>query len=258
MQSYPGTQSVVRAIRLLKLFGRERSEWTLSDLVETIGLNKTTVFRMLTALEGEGLLERSERGSYHLGPEMVALGGRAMMHNNMRQVASPLLESLVETTGERTTLEQLVTDPDGNHAMLVLAEIKGKHLLSVNQVVGSRLPMNATSTGKALMAFMQADVCELILRQNFRAATEKTIIDSDDMKRELAAIRQQGYAIAIGELEVGLMAAGAPIYNHTGQPVATISIEGPDSRIDEARLHELGKQLVTTAEQISYRLGYAG
>lgn len=256
MQSYPGTQSVVRAIRLLKLFGGEQAEWTLADLVDTINLNKTTVFRMLTALESEGLLERTEAGNYRLGPEMVALGGRAMLHNSLRQVASPLLEELVELTGERTTLEQPVLNPDGSHAMLVLIEIQGKHLISINQFIGSRLPLHATSTGKAYLAFMDTDERELVLQEAFPEITDKTITDLDILREDIFQTQQRGYAIAIGELEAGLMAAGAPIRNHSGEPIATVSIEGPDSRISEERLHELGQALVKTAEQISYRLGY--
>lgn len=256
MPSYPGTQSVVRAIRLLKLFGGDRAEWTLNDLAQKTELNKTTAFRMLTALESEGLLERSERGDYCLGPEMVALGGRAMRRNGLRQVAEPLLEELVAQTGERTTLEQPVINADGNYNMLVLLEIQGRHLISINQFIGSRLPMNATSTGKALLAFMPEEEQAQVLQQTFVAETVKTITDVAQLQAELAEIRKRGYATAMGELEAGLMAAGTPIYNHAGEPIATISIEGPDSRIDETKLHELAQALVKTAEQISYRLGY--
>ncbi|MEM7134264.1 MAG: IclR family transcriptional regulator [Chloroflexota bacterium] len=257
-QSYPGTQSVVRAIRLLKLFGGERSEWTLNELVESVNLNKTTVFRMLTALESEGLIERTESNTYRFGPEMVALGGQAMRHNTLHQVASPLLEALVERTGERTTLEQLIINPDQSYAMLVLVEIQGKHLISINQFIGSRLPMHATSTGKALLAFLPDEERELVLQQKFDPLTSKTLVDTASLRRQLETFRQQGYATAISELETGLMAAGTPIWDHSGKPIAAISIEGPESRIDVERLNQLGGELIETAKEISFRLGYRG
>ena len=258
-QNHSGAQSVVRAIRLLKLFGGEQAAWSLNELVLATGLNRTTVFRLLRALENEGLLERSgENGLYSLGTEMVALGGRAMLHNNLRQVASPLLEDLVAKTGERTTLEQPVINADGSYAMLVLVEIQGKHLISINQFIGSRLPMNATSTGKALLAFMDKEERDLILQQKFTTLTETTITDQEQLCIELPKIRKRGFAMAMGELEVGLMAAGTPIRNHSGEAVAAISIEGPDTRIDRAQLHRLGKQLIQTATEISLRLGYRG
>lgn len=246
----------MRALRLLKLFGGDKTEWSLNELVDAAELNKSTVFRMLTALESEGLLERTQVGDYQLGPEIIALGGRAMLNNDLIRVARPLLEELVEETGERTTLEQLVANSDGSYSMLVLVEIQGKYLISINQYTGSRLPMHATSTGKAMLAFMAEEEREIALQQHFDVLTEKTVVDSTELAAELTMIRERGYAAAIGELEVGLMAAGAVIYNYSGEPVASISIEGPDSRISEERLHELAKELVSTARAISARLGY--
>lgn len=256
--SYSGTQSVVRALRLLKLFGGDKAEWSLNELVDAAGLNKSTVFRMLTALESEGLLERTQHGDYQLGPEIVALGGRAMLNNDLIQVARPILEDLVEATGERTTLEQLVTNPDGSYSMLVLAEIQGKFLISINQYTGSRLPLHATSTGKAMLAFMPEEERDIALQQSFDTLTAKTIVNTKKLDAELQRIREQGYATAVGELEVGLMAAGTVVYNYGGDPIASISIEGPDSRISEERLHELARELVEAARVISTRLGYRG
>ena len=93
--SYPGTQAVHRAVQLLKLFGVRQGEWTLAELVEETQLNKTTVFRILSALESEGLLERTERNNYQLGPEMVALGTWAIEQNSLIKVAEPPLKELV-------------------------------------------------------------------------------------------------------------------------------------------------------------------
>lgn len=253
---YPGTQSLIRGIRLLKLLGGRQALWSLNELVQEAGLNKTTVFRMMTALENEGLVERTQNGTYQLGVEMVALGGRAMSLYPLRQVALPLLERLVEETGERSTLETPVVEANGNHAMLVLAEIPGKHLISVNQVMGSRLPVHATSTGKAYLAHLGEEKREAVLQQHFEAVTCQTITSSKELRGELEGVRRRGYATAISELEIGLMAVGSVVRNYCGSPVATISIEGPDSRINETRLHELGQRLVAVAAQISLRLGY--
>ncbi|MGB1252725.1 MAG: IclR family transcriptional regulator [Candidatus Promineifilaceae bacterium] len=254
--SYSGTQSVVRAIRLLKLFGGSQAVWSLTEIVGAAGLNKTTVFRMLTALESEGLLERTENGSYRLGAEMVALGGRALHANSLRQLAQPVLEQLVDLTSERTTLEVPVTNPDGTLSMLMMVEIQGKHLIGINQYVGSRLPIHATSTGKALLASMPDEERDIVMQQAFVPLTRNTLVDNASLLKELVTVRARGYAVALGELEVGLMAAGAAIFNYEGRPIAAVSIEGPLSRIDEVRLHELAGELVKSAEIISHRLGY--
>lgn len=255
-QHYRGTQSAVRAIRILKLFGGQQTDWSLSDIVSASGLNKTTAFRLLSALESEGLLERTENGSYCLGSEMMALGGRAIMSNNLRKVAEPILTGLMESTGERTTLEQPIINGNGDTEMLMVLEVQGKHLISINQFIGSRLPIHATSTGKALLAFMPVATQALILQQTFARLTGQTIIDKAQLEAELTEIRQRGYAVALGELEAGLMATGAPVWNYSGEPIAAISIEGPNTRINEPRLHELGTLIKQAASDISFRLGY--
>lgn len=255
-RSYSGTQSVVRALRVLKLFDSDRAEWSLNDLIKVAGLNKTTLFRLLSALESEGLLQRSANGNYRLGAEIIALGGRAMRHNPLRLVASPLMSQLAERTKERITLEILVSNWDGTQTMLVLDEVKSTHLLGINQFIGSRLPIHATSTGKVMLAFLPEEELEIVLQQELPALTAETITTEAQLRPVLTTIRQQGYATAMSELEIGLMATAAPIFNYTGEPIAALSIVGPSIRINEARLHQLAKEARATAATISHNLGY--
>lgn len=255
-ESYPGTQAIVRALRLLKLFGGPRRAWELNDLVAATGLNKSTVFRMLTALESEGLLTRAENGQYQPGVELVALGGRALMNNSLRQVALPLLTQFVAEAQEHITLEQPVIDLDGRYAMLIVGDVQSKYLISTHYSVGNRHPIHATSTGKVVLAFMPLEKRAAILQQPLPALTPATLTDPARLENDLVEIRRRGYAVAVGELETGLMAAGVPIRDYRGEVIAAISIEGPATRIAEPRLHQLAQALLTVAEQISQRLGY--
>ncbi len=254
--SYPGTQAVIRAIKVLKLFGGQKTILTLAEVVERTELNKTTAFRLLSALEREGLVERSDNNGYRLGPEMVALGGRAIQQNGLIQTSEPLLNALMESVNERVTLEQPLMDGDGMLAMLLLIQVHSRHMIGINQLYGTRLPVHATSTGKAYLAFLAAERQEEISHRQLRSFTADTVVDTAELTAELAEIRDRGYALAIGELEVGLLAVGAPVFDHTGEPVAAISIEAPDSRIDVAGLHDMAQKLMKTAAQISERLGY--
>lgn len=256
MSSPPGAQAVIRAIRLLKTFAERQREWSLKELVDSSGLNKTTVFRLLSALESEGLLERSEQNHYRLGPEMIALGGWAIQHNDLLLTAEPILREFGASINERVTLEQPVINPDGSRSMLMLTQMKSSHLINIDQIYGTRLPIHATSTGKAYLAFLPEDEQWESLHGRLEEITPTTITQKKVLIQELVAIRQRGYATALGELEEGLMAAGAPIFDHTGRPVAAISVEGPESRIDESRLHALALQLIQTAKLISGRLGH--
>ena len=108
-ESYPGTQAVARAIALLKTFSDAQPEWGLSELAQATGLNKTTAFRLLAALEAEGLIMRNSlSGGYRLGVELVAMGGCATRSNPLRAMSRPVLESLAQECDEAATLEVLV------------------------------------------------------------------------------------------------------------------------------------------------------
>ncbi|MCP4421319.1 MAG: helix-turn-helix domain-containing protein, partial [Chloroflexi bacterium] len=107
-----GTQAILRAISILHVFTDAQPEWRLSDLVEAVDLNRTTTYRLLTALETTGMVTRDTEGElYRLGSEIIALGGRALRANPLRKVTHPELKRLSSLTGETVTIDIL----DGCH-----------------------------------------------------------------------------------------------------------------------------------------------
>ena len=143
-QPYPGTQSVLRAMSLLKAFDDERREWGLADLAREVGLNKTTTFRLLTALESEGMVaKRPSTETYILGPEIVVLGGRALRNSDLRTLAKPELAQMAAASGETATLEII----SGEDHVLIIDEVIGNHLVGSSQSLGTRWPMVAVSKG---------------------------------------------------------------------------------------------------------------
>jgi DNA-binding IclR family transcriptional regulator len=148
-KSPQGAQAALRAVRLLKLFTNERPELQLAEVSDLAELNKTTAHRLLQALHSESLLDRNAaNGAYRLGPALMALGVQALSSDNLRLKARPMLKRLAEETGETATLEVPIDD-----TMLILDEVTGGHFVAAGGNVGTRWPMHATSTGKALIAF---------------------------------------------------------------------------------------------------------
>lgn len=251
-----GTQSIQRALHILKLFDDNCPQWELTALANAAALNKTTVFRILSALEAEGLVERTDDGNgYRLGSEMIALGGRAARANSLRNVSQPALQALSKASGETTTLEILRPDAGGTWSMLVIDEVLGRHLVGITQYIGSRLPIHATSTGKVLLAYMPPTERDALLPPTLEALTESTRTRAAFLT-ELETVRRDGYAIAHGELERGLVAIGAPIFDHNGNAQAAISLISPSVRMNTARIASLTADVLTTAAQISQRIGY--
>jgi DNA-binding IclR family transcriptional regulator len=250
-EPYPGTQTVRRAVALLKAFDDRRPEWGLSELARAVGLNKTTTYRLLTALENEGMVTRSDRtDAYRLGPAVITLGGRALRSSDLREVSRPELAALAHATSETATLEVLAEDQ-----VLILDEVFGSHVLGNTQSLGTRWPAHATSTGKVLLAHLPPERLEAFLAGGLQRLTERTITDPAALRQALAAARTQGYATVAEELEAGFVAAGAPVRNFAGEVVAAISVGGPALRLTSDRLGEIARQVVAAAERISRRLG---
>lgn len=247
VQQY-GTQALTRAFDILRVFSDAAPEWALADVSRARGLTKTTAFRILSALEREGLVARNHSGgTYRLGPRAIELGALAQRSNTLQRAAHGELVELARFTGETTSLEILVgTD------VLVLDEVQGRHKLSPAPVVGSRWPAHATSTGKVILAALGE---ERPTGLRLVRLTPQTITSHARFTTELAAVLRRGYATAIEELESGYVALGAPVRNHEARVIAAMSVGGPAVRFGAADRTRLAKVLRESAERVSRNLG---
>lgn len=245
-----GTQAVTRAVGLLKAFSRERPERGLAELSEAMGLTKTTTHRLLSALESEGLVARNPATrAYRLGPAILALGSLALISNSLRAVVEPELRMLAEKTGEAATL-----DVPLEGKMLILAEVSGRHLVTVAAELGTRFPIHATSTGKAYLAALPEEQRKALVVSPLSRHTPSTITKIRELKRELELIRERGYATAHEELEEGASAVGVVLRNAQGTPLGGISLIGPTSRLTPQRIQLLAPELVTLAGRLARSL----
>jgi DNA-binding IclR family transcriptional regulator len=242
-----GAQAALRAIRLLKLFAAETPELQLAEISKCAGLNKTTTHRLLQALHSEEMLERNpSTGGYRLGSAMMALGVQALSSNDLRLRARPMLRRLAEETGETATLEVAVDD-----TMLILDEVTTKHFVGASGNVGTRWPIHATSTGKALIAFEQHGVERL--DSDLAALTSRTITRHDALEKQLTDIRRRGFAETVDELEDGFSGVGAVVRGDMGEVLGALSICGPTQRLSEARRSQLGATLCAVASRLQPR-----
>ena len=252
-EAYPGTQAVLRAVAVLKAFTADRPERGLADLARAVGLNKTTAYRLLAALEAEKMVERGRDGeSYRLGRELVALGGRAEGALDLREASRAALAGLAQETRETATLEVLV----GRHT-LILEEAMGSYVLGSMPSIGTRWPAHATSTGKTILAFLSPEERNLALPRVLPQVTPRTLADRTALDRELARVRERGYALSQEELEPGFVAVGAPVYAADGRVTAAISVGGPKVRLTPETIASIARRLPVAAARISERLGYA-
>ena len=249
---YRGTQAVTRALAILNTFSDKQPEWHLTELAKALELNRTTTYRLLTALESFDLVLRDpDTERYRLGSGIIVLAGRVLRANPVRMVSKPELERLATETGETATLEIL-----SGHEMLVIDEIFGSRLVKSALSIGTRWPAFATSTGNAVMAYLPAAELKTILQEPLPQITPKTITSPEALRQKLAQVREDGYAVVAEALELGFVAIGAPICNHDGYPIAAISLDGPTVRLAGGRVSEIGTLVRDAALRISLQLGY--
>lgn len=247
---YPGTQAVLRAIELLKAFGPESPERSLAELAEAVGLNRTTTYRLLSALQSEGMVER-DGTRYRLGPEIAALGARASGSGELRAAARTEMAALAESIGETVSIEVLV-----GRDVLILDEVSGRYVVGTVPSVGTRWPAHATSTGKVLLAFARAETLAEFLSEPRARLTPRTIVATTAFGRELLRVQERGFAVTREELEAEFVAVAVPVRGASGAVVASLSIGGPRARLTTERVAALVAPLKEAAGRISARLGY--
>jgi len=244
--------AVERISRILRCIAESETDLGVMQISQETGLHKSTASRLLSALYKEELVEKNpETGKYRLGLGLVNLAGAMLERLNLPQIAQPYLRALAEITQETINISVL----DGAECINIESVRSPKSIRYAGQL-GRRTPLHCTSTGKVLLTFMSPKQRQEILSQSLTAYTQHTIIDPNALRKELAGVYNQGYAISNEEFEEGLVAIAAPIRDRSGEVIASLSISGPTYRMDSNKLTEFTPPLLETAQNISSQLGY--
>lgn len=246
----PGVQSVDRALSILELLARV-GEAGVTKIAAELDVHKSTAFRLVATLESHRLVEQAEdRGKYRLGVGVLRLAGATTARLDVVQEARSVCRQLAAATGETVNIAVL-----SESSALYLDQVAGSSALQPHNWVGQHIPLHATSNGKVLLSGLDQPALETLLGK-LSAYTPLTITKKGRLHEELARVREQGYALAVDELEVGLTAAAAPIRNAHGDVVASMSVSGPTFRLSEHRVDEVVAKLVEAALEVSHRLGW--
>lgn len=243
-------QSVDRALTILETLARS-GEAGVTDLAAALEVHKSTAFRLVATLEAHGLVEQIDgRGKYRLGIGLLRLAGATTARLDVVQEARPISRKLAADTGETVNVAVLA-----DRSALYLDQVAGSSALQSHNWVGQHIPLHATANGKVLLLDLDEERWVEMLGR-LQAYTGSTITTRDRFRKELAQVREQGYAVAVDELEVGLAAVAAPIHNAHGDVIASMSVSGPTFRLTEERIDGIVPVLVDAATEVSHRLGW--
>jgi DNA-binding IclR family transcriptional regulator len=238
-------QSVDRAVDLLLAVAIATPATAgVPALARTCGLNRATAWRLLKTLQARGMVAVDPTtGRYSIGLTTVELGNAAGP-DALIAAARPVLERTCAQTGETASLAV-----PGMGGLTYVDEVTPGAVLTASWL-GRSVPLHATSTGKALLAFLPAEQVQRVILQGLPAFTGTTITDPEALVAELAATRARGYGTCAGELESSLFGVSAPVLDRSGRPLAVLSIWGPSDRVSERRFGELGAVVARAAAAV--------
>lgn len=244
--------SVHNALRILKSFSTFEPLLRVSDLSISLGLAKSTVSRLLSTLAQEGFVEKDKKtGAYKLGLSVLTLGGIVTNELEIHKEASPVMNKLVNDTGETAHLSVL----DGFDTIYIHKE-ECNHPVKILTHLGRKNPAYCTSSGKVLIAFHEKNIVEEIIDQGLQKYASRTITDPDKLRKELESICKRGYAVSTSELTEGTRSVSAPIRDFTGKVVSAINVVGPIERMKDYKIPDIAKKVMKAGEEASQRMGY--
>ncbi len=244
---------IERALDALSLFAESSSpSLGVTEIAQALGLSKAVVHRILASFRAKGFVELDETTRrYSLGPRILFLGLTYLDRIDIVQVARVAMAELCSLTEETATLSLRSGDQ-----RVYVDQVTPSRDVKMSVALGLPYPLHAGASSKAFLAFLTpAEVDAYLSGPALTALTPKTVIDPRKLRKELAAIREAGYAQSFGERMEGAGAVAAPVFGRDGTPAGVISVCGPIERF-RAEADKAAALLLEHTRDASQRLGH--
>ena len=237
-------RALAKGLAVIEAFDGSAPAMTLSDVARKTGLSRGTARRLLHTLVELGYAGFDGK-LFSLKPRVLSLGFAYLYSHNIWQLAQPYMVEVVERLHESCSIAVL----DGADVVYVARVPTSERIMSINLGLGTRLPAQATSMGRVLLAHRPSGEVEQLLKRiaPLKRYTPKTITAADELMQELKQIRKQGWAVIDQELEVGLRSLAVPIFDFGGCAVAALNIGTHASRWTVSALQKDALPVLKTA-----------
>jgi DNA-binding IclR family transcriptional regulator len=251
------TASVARVTALLDTFVEARTDLGVTEIATRLGLAKSVVHRLVSALTKAGYLSQTANTRrYLLGPRATRLGQVALGQMDIRARARPILRELALATGETATLSTLAGDE-----RVYAEQIESTQPVRQSVHIGSVAPLYLGASSKAILAFLPERRTEAILAHAGKPGvtlTDGSRLDVKALRADLATIRRRGFATSQGERIVGAVSTAAPVFDHHGDVIGSISVASVSVRHGKSDLVKFGEIARDAADRLSTQLGWPG
>jgi DNA-binding IclR family transcriptional regulator len=245
---------VQRVARLLRRIAEGDAVTNMARTARELGINRTTLLRLLHALEAERFIEpRAERNGWRIGVGLITLTAQAFFSDDLIQTAVPVLTRLAETL----TLSAHLGVLDGREIVYLVRRMPN-HAFASNIRVGSRLPAHAANMGRIILAHLPAERVERLYSGiDLWPVTPQTAVTPLQLRAQLDTDRAKSLAWSDGNYEANISSVAAAIFDATSAPVAAINVTGQLAQFEgEGRRAQIGAAVAEAASEISLRLGW--
>ena len=245
----------IRAVRhlsdILRCISKSPTPIGVNELARRVGLDKSSVSRLLDSLEEERLVQRGHDGRVRLGMGLLAISAPLMRDLGLSTRVRPSLEVLAKRTGETVNLSVW----SGSEAVSIVQAL-GSNAITHFAAPGRTNPAHCSASGKVLLAFEPQDIVDRLLAAPLQRYTEHTVTDPDALREQLRKIRTLGYAVNVGELSSDVCAVSAPVFDMDGSLVGALTVTVPAYRFDAARQAEIISETLPVARDLSEQFGH--
>ena len=236
-------QSLARGLAVIRAFDAEHPELALSEVARRTDMPPAAARRFLRTLEALGYVRASGR-IFALTPRVLELGFSYLSALSLPETMQPHLERLSRAVQESVSAAVLA-DTD----IVYVARVPTRRIMTVGITIGTRFPAHATSMGRVLLASLPEEAVASVLAQDPpRALTGRTIVDTDDLLAELRRVKEQGWALVDGELEIGLRSVAVPVHGRDGSVVAAVNVSTSATRDSLEELRDRHLPLLREAQ----------
>lgn len=243
--------SLEKGIDLLFLFV-DSSTLGVREIAERLHVPVSTSYRFVRTFRQKGLLEQDPvTRKYQLGLRLLALEAPILRHLDVRRVGLPHMEALAQHCHETVQL----TLRRGFQGVCIEV-VESPEPLRVAPARGQSLPLHSGALAKAILAFLpKAELDRYLASGPLRRFTPDTLTDPAHLSEDLARIRKRGYAVSRQEVYVGAAGVAAPVFDSTGQVIASLGVSGPLHRLTAAKIAAIVPEVLRHAEKMSAELG---
>jgi IclR family transcriptional regulator, acetate operon repressor len=241
-----------KTVAVLEALGECDFEASLAEITAIAGMPKTTTHRVLQELAQHRFVVADGHGRYYIGPGFLSLAGKVLGQKHIGRQARVFVKELCDATGQAVHLAVR----NGNNAIYIDKRDPPQPYQMASRV-GMSIPLHCTSIGKAILAALPPDEAEnLLLSTDLEQRTTRTLSSLPELREELAAIRQRGFAIDNEENEEGVRCVGAAVYGSVGDVIGAVSISALSFSLTDERVAGVAAEVMNAAAGISEALGY--